>query len=248
MDSADQKRAAAAAAVEWLIPRLDGELTLGIGTGSTADHLIDLLAPHRGRFAGAVASSTRSAERLASNGIRVFDLNDVGEVPIYIDGADEITSALEMTKGGGGALTREKIVAAASDLFVCIADASKRVERLGAFPLPIEVIPMARAQVVRALQRLGTDARLGTADVRTRTTAAGAPYLTDNGNLIVDVRGWVIDRPATIEAAIGAIVGVVESGLFALRGADLLMLAGEHGVERIEARLGRRNETVTRSG
>ena len=141
MDVDGQKRAAAAAALEWLLPQLRVDLHLGIGTGSTADHLIDLLASHRARFAGAVASSERSAARLSAHDIRVADLNDVGELPIYVDGADEITPALEMTKGGGGALTREKIVAAASRIFVCIADRSKQVRQLGAFPLPVEVIP-----------------------------------------------------------------------------------------------------------
>ncbi len=226
------KRAAAAAAVGWLLPRLDRTFVLGIGTGSTADHLIDLLAALGDRFAGAVSSSTKSAERLQAHGIRVFDLNDVGELPIYLDGADEITPALAMTKGGGGALTREKIVAAASRTFVCIADASKRVERLGAFPLPVEVIPMARAQVVRALARVGDEMRLGTATLRVREAAGGAPLVTDNGNVIVDVSGWTIADPAAVETRIGAITGVVESGLFALRGADVLLLSGAHGVEQ----------------
>ena len=235
MNTADQKKAAAAAAIEWLDSRLHNDTILGVGTGSTADHFIDLLVPHRARFAGAVASSTRSAERLAQRGIRVFDLNDVDQLPIYVDGADEITAKLEMTKGGGGALTREKIVAAASRIFVCIADASKRVEKLGAFPLPVEVIPMARAHVVRALGALGRDGDLVEdvmrASIRLRCAADGAPYMTDNGNCIVDVHGWTIADPRAIEAQINAIVGVVESGLFALRGADLLMLAGPDGVE-----------------
>ena len=239
MNAEEQKKAAARAAVDWLETRLHHDTILGVGTGSTADHFIDLLAPHRARFAGAVASSTRSANRLARHGIRVFDLNDVAELPIYIDGADEITSQLEMTKGGGGALTREKIVAAASRTFVCIADASKRVDRLGLFPLPIEVIPMARAQVVRALEHLGRECALEQADVRAqlrvRLTADGATYMTDNGNCIVDVIGWTIAAPRAIEARIGAIVGVVESGLFALRGADLLLLAGADGVESLGA-------------
>ncbi len=241
MNIEEQKKAAAQAAVEWLDDRLHRDTILGVGTGSTADHFIDLLAPHRARFAGAVASSTRSADRLARHGICVFDLNDVAELPIYIDGADEITSPLEMTKGGGGALTREKIVAAASAMFVCIADASKHVDRLGAFPLPIEVIPMARAQVVRALEHLGRECAIeqgdGCAQLRVRRTADGAAYMTDNGNCIVDVSGWTIADPRAIEARIGAIVGVVESGLFALRGADLLLLAGVDGVESFGAQV-----------
>lgn len=240
MNTEQQKTAAAKAAVEWLDSRLHQDVTLGVGTGSTADHFIDLLAPHRARFAGAVASSTRSADRLARHGIRVFDLNDVAELPIYVDGADEITAQLEMTKGGGGALTREKIVAAASRIFVCIADISKRVETLGAFPLPVEVIPMARAQVVRALEKLGRECALGDATMRAsfrlRSAPDGTPYMTDNGNCIVDVSGWIIVDPRAIEARIGAIVGVVESGLFALRGADVLFLAGADGVESLGAR------------
>lgn len=247
MNAEEQKKAAARAAVEWLDDRLQRDTILGVGTGSTADHFIDLLAPHRTRFAGAVASSTRSADRLARHGICVFDLNDVAELPIYIDGADEITAQLAMIKGGGGALTREKIVAAASRLFVCIADASKRVDRLGVFPLPVEVIPMARAQVVRALERLGRECALENADVNEgvhatrrasielRRTADGATYMTDNGNCIVDVSGWTIADPRAIETRIGAIVGVVESGLFALRGADLLLLAGADRVESLRA-------------
>ena len=239
MNTEQQKKAAAKAAVEWLDSRLCRDVILGVGTGSTADHFIDLLVPHRARFAGAVASSTRSAERLARHGIRVFDLNDVAELPIYVDGADEITARLEMTKGGGGALTREKIVAAASRIFVCIADASKRVETLGVFALPVEVIPMARAQVVRALEKLGDEYGLGrakmSASIELRSAPDGTPYMTDNGNCIVDIRGWTIADPRAIEARIGAIVGVVESGLFALRGADLLLLAGVDGVESLGA-------------
>ena len=235
MNTEQQKKAVAKAAVDWLDPRLHQDVILGVGTGSTADHFIDLLAPHRTRFAGAVASSTRSADRLVRHGMRVFDLNDVAELPIYVDGADEITARLEMTKGGGGALTREKIVAAASRSFVCIADASKRVETLGAFPLPVEVIPMARAQVVRALERLGRECALGDAAMRVRAAADGTPYMTDNGNCIVDVSGWTIADPRAIEARIGAIVGVVESGLFALRGADLLFIADAEGVETLGA-------------
>ena len=234
MNSADQKLAAATAAVAWIAPHLAADVVLGVGTGTTADHFIDLLAPHRARFRGAVASSARSAERLAGHGVAVFDLNELQELPIYVDGADEVDAALRMTKGGGGALTREKIVAAASRTFVCIADASKRVERLGRFPLPIEVIPMARAQVIRALAALAIGERLGTPTFVVRAGADGRPLVTDNGNAIVDVSGWSIVDPVRIEAAIGGIVGVVESGLFARRPADVLLLAGSGGVETIE--------------
>jgi ribose 5-phosphate isomerase A len=218
-----QKRAIAAAALDWAEVRFERDMIIGIGTGSTADHFIDLLATHHERFAGAVASSDRSAQRLERVGVTVFDLDDVGELPFYVDGADEINDRFEMTKGGGGALTREKIVAAASQTFVCIADQSKRVARLGRFPLPIEVIPMARSHVVRAIGKLGDRLSLGPSAVRLRAGPGGVPFVTDNGNRIVDVAGWTIAEPRAIEAEIGAIVGVVESGLFALRPADILV-------------------------
>ena len=233
MEVAEQKRAAAAAALEWLEPLLHREQVVGIGTGSTADHFIDLLAPHRARFAGAVASSSRSVERLSRLGVRIFDLNDVDELPFYVDGADEVNQRLEMIKGGGGALTREKIVAAAAAVFVCIADASKRVTALGKFPLPVEVIPMARTQVMRAIVALSRGEALGEPTIVVRTNADGSRYVTDNGNVILDVGGWTIDQPRRIEPLLGGIVGVVESGLFALRGADRLLLAGPDGVESV---------------
>ena len=233
MDAAEQKRAAAAAAVAWLEPRLRPDQVVGIGTGSTADHFIDLLAPHRARFAGAVASSSRSAERLSRLGVPIFDLNDVDALPVYVDGADEINDRLEMIKGGGGALTREKIVAAAAAVFVCIADASKQVAALGKFPLPVEVIPMARSQVMRAMVALSRQEALGEPTIVVRTNADGSPYVTDNGNCILDVAGWTIDQPRRIEPLLGGIVGIVESGLFALRGADRLLLARPDGVESV---------------
>ena len=231
MTANEQKIAAAEAALAWVLPRLERDRVLGIGTGSTADHFIDLLAPHRERFAGAVASSSRSADRLARLGVQVYDLNTVPELPIYVDGADEINGRLEMTKGGGGALTREKIVAAASTTFVCIADGSKRVEALGKFPLPVEFIPMARAQVIRALAALCKEEGLAEPTIKLRADAADSPYVTDNGNCILDVAGLVIADPRRLETRIGAIVGVVESGLFALRPADVLLLAGPEGVQ-----------------
>lgn len=230
MDLDQQKRAAAAAALGWAAPRLSADRVIGIGTGSTADHFIDLLAALKGRFAGAVASSSRSAARLENHGIRVYDLGDVGELPFYVDGADEINDALEMTKGGGGALTREKIVAAASDLFVCIVDGSKCVKTLGAFPLPIEVIPMACSYVERQLTALAAGAALAPPTITRRVDTSGKTVVTDNGNWIVDVAGWQIAQPQAIEALIGAIVGVVESGLFARRRADILFVAGPDGV------------------
>lgn len=231
LDLDEQKRAAARAALDCVSGRLRGDLVLGVGTGSTTDHFIDLLAPHRGEFAGAVASSERSAVRLRGIGVKVFDLNEVGELPVYVDGADEITADLAMTKGGGGALTREKIVASAAREFVCITDATKLVATLGRFPLPIEVIPMARRCVERALERIASELGLGAPTVRLRSDTAGEPYLTDNGHRVLDVSGWTIERPAELEARLNAVVGIVESGLFALRGADLLLLAGPRGVE-----------------
>jgi ribose 5-phosphate isomerase A len=208
------KRAVAQAAIAH-VPR--GEV-IGVGTGSTADLFIDELAALRDSIPGAVASSERSAARLAGHGIRIVDLNDVESLPVYIDGADEIDTGFSMIKGGGGALTREKIVAAVARCFVCIADASKLVEVLGHFPLPVEVIPMARAQVARELVKLG-----------------GRPvlregFMTDNGNLILDVHGLSIREPAALEQTIDAIVGVVTNGLFARRGADVLLLGTETGV------------------
>lgn len=234
MNTDEQKRAVARAALEWVEPRLHRDLVLGIGTGSTAEHFIDLLEPLKERFAGAVASSARSGDRLTRLGIPVFDLNDCGALPIYVDGADEINGALEMTKGGGGALTREKIVAAAAATFVCIADASKRVDALGTFPLPIEVIPMARALVARALTMLAQDEGLGSPEARVRQGRGGETFVTDNGNLILDVHGWTIRDARLLETRLGSIVGIVESGLFALRPADLLIVASGERVETIE--------------
>jgi ribose 5-phosphate isomerase A len=192
---------------------------IGVGTGSTADRFIDELARIKGRIRGAVASSERSAARLRQHGVRVFDLNETDDVPVYIDGADEITRELAMVKGGGGALTREKIVAAVAQKFVCIADASKLVATLGAFPLPVEVIPMARSHVGREMVRLG-----GTPKLR-------EGFTTDNGNLILDVAGLQIRDPRSLESRINDIPGVVTVGLFALRGADVLLLGTPVGVE-----------------
>jgi ribose 5-phosphate isomerase A len=191
---------------------------VGVGTGSTANFFIDELAAIKGSIRGAVASSEKSAERLRGHGIEVLDLNQVQEIPVYVDGADEITRALHMIKGGGGALTREKIVAAVARKFVCIADASKLVPMLGVFPLPVEVLPMACAYVSRELAGLG-----GSPRVRERFT-------TDNGNLIIDVAGLTITDPPALETAINQIAGVVTVGLFARRGADVLLLGTPEGV------------------
>jgi len=194
---------------------------VGVGTGSTTDFFIDALAALRGKIPGAVASSERSAARLRSHGIPVLDLNDVSDLPVYVDGADEIDRNLAMIKGGGGALTREKIVAAVAAKFVCIADQSKLVDTLGRYPLPIEVIPMARAHVVRQIERLGGEPRLR------------AGFATDNGNVILDVHGLRISDPRALESELNDIVGVVANGLFARRGADVLLLGTEEGVKRM---------------
>lgn len=215
MTQDELKQQAAIRALDYVI---EGEI-VGVGTGSTANFFIDGLATIKDRIPGAVASSEASARRLTSHGIRLFDMNEVETLPVYIDGADEIDASLAMIKGGGGAQTREKIIAAVAGRFVCICDASKKVARLGRFPLPVEVIPMARAQVARQLARLG-----GRPVLR-------KDFVTDNGNLILDVHDLVIDDAAGLEISIDGIVGVVTSGLFAKRGADVLLLATANGVE-----------------
>ncbi|MBL8436535.1 MAG: ribose-5-phosphate isomerase RpiA [Zoogloea sp.] len=218
MTQDELKQQAALRALDYVI---DGSI-VGVGTGSTANFFIDGLAGMKDRIAGAVASSEVSARRLAGHGIRLFDMNDVDDIPVYVDGADEIDGGLAMIKGGGGAQTREKIVAAVARKFVCICDASKRVERLGRFPLPVEVIPMARAQVARELARLGGQPVLREG------------FVTDNGNLILDVHGLSITDPVALETTIDGIVGVVTNGLFAKRGADVLLLATPGGVQTFE--------------
>ncbi len=221
MTQDELKDAVAAAAIAEIEPWLERGTVLGIGTGSTANRFIDRLARLRDDFKGAVASSEASAERLRGHGIEVFPLNDVGTVPFYIDGADEVNAHLHMIKGGGAALTREKIVAACAERFICIADGSKRVERLGAFPLPVEVIPMARSYVARELVKLGAD------------PVYREGVVTDNGNQILDCYDFMIADPVAMEARINAIVGVVTNGLFAARGADILLLGTAQGVERL---------------
>lgn len=215
-----QKKAVAEAAAALVDP----DAILGVGTGSTVNFFIEALAPVRHRLKGAVSSSQASSRRLEALGIPVLDLNDVDEIPLYVDGADEVNPHLEMIKGGGGALTREKIIAAVARRFVCITDASKQVERLGAFPLPVEVLPMARSYVARELVKLGGQPRLREG------------FTTDNGNLILDVHGLDIVDPVSLETAINQIVGVVTNGLFAVRGADVLLLAAPGGVQRLDAR------------
>jgi ribose 5-phosphate isomerase A len=211
MNQNEQKQAIARAAVAYVARHLPRGAILGVGTGSTANFFIDALVALRAHLGGAVASSEATRRRLEAIGIPVLDLNKVDRLAIYVDGADEIDPQLRMIKGGGGALTREKIVAAASDVFVCIADDSKQVERLGCFPLPIEVIPMAARQISRQLVALG-----GEPEPR-------EGFVTDNGNLILDVRRLVIDDPAALESALNQIPGVVTCGLFARRPANVLV-------------------------
>jgi len=217
MTQDELKKAVAKAA----IAHVPEDCVVGVGTGSTANFFIDELARIKGRLEGAVASSEASAARLKVAGIRVFDLNSVDELPVYVDGADEITRHLHMIKGGGGALTREKIVAAVASKFVCIADEAKLKDVLGAFPLPVEVIPMARSYVARELVRLG-----GHPELR-------QGFTTDNGNIILDVRGLAIVNPVALEGEINQIVGVVANGLFARRGADVLLLGTRDGVKTL---------------
>ena len=217
MTQDELKQAVAREAIKYVVE----DAVIGVGTGSTADLFIDELARMKNRIAGAVASSERSAERLKGRGIRVLDLNSVNELPVYIDGADEITEHLAMIKGGGGALTREKIVAAVAKKFVCIADESKLVPVLGKFPLPVEVIPMARAYVARQMVKLGGQPKLREG------------FATDNGNIVLDVWGLSILNPVELETAVNNIAGVVTNGLFARRGADVLLLGTKTGVRTI---------------
>jgi ribose 5-phosphate isomerase A len=215
------KQAVAQAALDYVLPKLKADSVIGIGTGSTANCFIDALAAHIGSFESAVASSEASAERLRSHGIEVVDLNSVSGIEVYVDGADEFDPHLNLVKGGGGALTREKIVAAASKEFVCIVDQTKQVDVLGAFPLPVEVIPMARSYVARELAKLGVqpEYRQG--------------FVTDNGNIILDVHDMEILNPKGLERELNDLVGVVTNGLFALRPADIVLMATPEGVETL---------------
>jgi ribose 5-phosphate isomerase A len=219
MTQDEQKRAAAQAAIQ----QIPAGSIVGVGTGSTANYFIDELGKIRHKIEGAVASSEATAQRLRGQGIEVIDLNSVDLLPVYVDGADEITEHLQMIKGGGGALTREKIVAAVAKKVVCIADQNKLVEVLGKFPLPVEVIPMARSYVAREITRLG-----------------GQPVLrqgftTDNGNVILDVHGMRILNPVELETELNQLSGVVTNGLFARRGADVLLLGTDNGIRTIAA-------------
>ena len=219
MTQDELKAAVAREAIRYVVD----DAPVGVGTGSTANFFIDELAKIKGRIVGAVPSSEQTAERLRQRNIRILDLNAYDELPVYVDGADEVTETLAMIKGGGGALTREKIVAAVSRTFVCIADQSKLVGVLGRFPLPVEVIPLARSHVARQIVKLGGAPRLRQG------------FTTDNGNVILDVSGLAIADPVALEDAVGAIVGVVTVGLLARRGADVLLLGAPDGVRTIGA-------------
>ena len=219
MTQDEMKQAVAKAAIE----HVPSGCVIGVGTGSTANYFIDELGKIKGRVEGAVASSDATAARLKSHGISVLDLNSVDGLELYVDGADEITHNMHMIKGGGGALTREKIVAAASRKFICVADETKLVDLLGKFPLPVEVIPMARSFVSRELAKLGGQPRLRTG------------FTTDNGNVILDVHGLTIMNPVELEGIINQIAGVVTNGLFARRPANLLLLGTPGGVRTLKA-------------
>ncbi len=210
-------------AAEQALQYIEEDEIVGVGTGSTVNFFIDALATKKHLIAGAVSSSDASTARLKSHGIPVFELNTVNRVPVYIDGADESNHLLQLIKGGGAALTREKIVAAVAEKFVCIADESKLVRKLGAFPLPVEVIPMARSHVARELVKLGGD------------PVYREGCTTDNGNIILDVHNLDIIEPISLENKINQIVGVVTNGLFAARSADVLLLASKDGVKVMKA-------------
>lgn len=219
MNQNQLKESVAQAAVDYVLTKIDDDSIIGIGTGSTANYFIDLIALHKHKFQGTVASSEVSADKLRAQGIQVFELNSVAEVTVYIDGADEANPHLELIKGGGAALTREKIVTAVANEFVCIADESKWVDYLGTFPLPVEVIPMARSYVARELIKLGGDPvwREG--------------VVTDNGNLILDVHGlYPMGSACKLEEQINQITGTVTNGLFAIKPADILFLATQQGI------------------
>lgn len=218
MTQDELKKLVGEAALEYVVE----DSIVGVGTGSTVNYFIDALATMKHKIKGAVSSSEASTERLKQHGIEVFELNEVDKIPVYIDGADESNHLLELIKGGGGALTREKIIAAVADQFICIADESKLVRRLGEFPLPVEVIPMARSYVARQIVKLGGDPVYRTG------------FVTDNGNVILDVHGLVINEPIKLERILNNIVGVVTNGLFAQRGADVILMATPDGVQTIK--------------
>lgn len=217
MNQDEMKKAAGWAALEYI----EKNTIVGVGTGSTVNHFIDALGSIKGDIEGAVSSSEESTKRLKEYGIPVFDLNTVDELSVYVDGADEINEKMQMIKGGGAALTREKIIAAVSQTFICIADESKFVTHLGAFPLPVEVIPMARSYVARKIVKLGGD------------PVYREGVITDNGNVILDVYNWSVEDAKDLERELNDIVGVVTNGFFAQRGADELLMATPQGVKKV---------------
>ena len=223
MTQDELKKQVAQAALSEISDCLHDDVIIGVGTGSTVNFFIDALAQYKNRFKGAVASSESTANRLKAHGVEVFDLNELSSLEVYIDGVDEVNPALELIKGGGAALTREKIVVAVSKKIICIADASKAVEILGGCALPVEVIPMARSYVARQIVQMGGN------------PVYREGVITDNGNVILDVHGLKITDAKALETALNNVVGVVTNGLFALRGADLLLLATPEGVKRFEA-------------
>ncbi len=223
MSQDNQKQAVALAALDFVLPKLETSTLVGIGTGSTASHFIHALAKHKNAFLGAVSSSQASTDLLTHYGITVYDLNDIEQLPFYIDGADEINTQLHMIKGGGAALTREKIITACAQHYVCIADSSKLVDTLGAFALPVEVIPMARNYVMRELAKLGGN------------PVYREDCVTDNGGDIIDVHGLSITDARTLEQHINNITGVITNGLFAIKPADTLLIASEQGVHTLHA-------------
>lgn len=223
MNQDQLKKMVAQAALDHIAPQLERDSIVGVGTGSTANFFIDALAEIKHDFDGAVASSEATAERLRKHGISVYELNEVDSMEFYVDGADECNERLELIKGGGGALTREKIVAAVAKQFLCIVDTSKQVSLLGDFPLPVEVIPMARSYVGRELVKLGGD------------PVYREGVVTDNGNIILDVHNLRIMEPAKLEQAINQITGVVTNGLFACRPADTLFVGSEQGIKTLKA-------------
>ncbi|WP_435276147.1 ribose-5-phosphate isomerase RpiA [Psychrobium sp. nBUS_13] len=217
MNQDEMKKAAGWAALEYI----EKDTIVGVGTGSTVNHFIDALGSIKGDIEGAVSSSEESTKRLKEYGIPVFDLNTVDELSVYVDGADEINEKMQMIKGGGAALTREKIIAAVAQKFICIADESKFVTHLGAFPLPVEVIPMARSYVARQIVKLGGD------------PVYREGVVTDNGNVILDIYNWSVEDAKDLERELNDIVGVVTNGFFAQRGADELLMATPQGVKKV---------------
>ena len=228
MTQDELKALVAKSAVEEILQTTRTSDLIGMGTGSTVNFLIDALAEHSSRFSGVVSSSEATSLRLRSHGFEVIEANAVSDLPIYVDGADEINPFGQMIKGGGGALTREKIVAALAQRFICICDASKLVDVLGQFPLPIEIIPMARAQITRFLEQLG-----GQVTLRLAAKPSDQPFVTDNAGWILDVRGLQIMDPAALEAELNQIPGIICNGIFAQHSADVLLISGDNQVRRL---------------